>query len=153
MRRSVAGSAAFVLALLCFVARASEEGQPAAVSTVETTRIHASGNEFERKMLDAILACLREDSAGTVDALDQLDAACRRLSPSTPGVSHGILVYDQALHISLAKSRELADRGELAKAFDEMVWVSRQCFKCHQVARNEGQLPGVPGSVPVGAKP
>lgn len=148
MQRNGVGPAVLAVSLACLGASAPDPPQPPPVTPAaepSPTRIHEGGTAFEQRMLDAIRACLREDSSATVDALDRLDAACRKLAPESPGATHGILVYDQALHLALAKSRELADRGEMAKAFDEMVWVTRQCFKCHQVARNEGRMPALPG--------
>jgi hypothetical protein len=92
--------------------------------------------------LAANRASLREDAPAAREALDRLERACRRLAPEEVD-SHGseLVAVDKAYHATLSRAREFAGAGELTQAFDEIVWISRTCRSCHEIARREGRLP------------
>lgn len=143
--RSLFIGAALVGALLRACAASSgvsaETEVPPAAGPVPAP-IHGQGSSLEQAVLDASLAFLREDAASAIAAMDRLEGTCRRLSrEGDPVIHRDVLLYDQALHAALAKSRDLAERGDVAQAFDQFVWVQRACRQCHQMAREHGLIP------------
>jgi len=90
----------------------------------------------------ATAALLRDDAAAAKQALEELDAACRRINPEEDETfGSGTRTLDQALHKVLGNTREYVGAGELDRAFDEFVWVQRTCRQCHALARERGLLP------------
>jgi hypothetical protein len=102
---------------------------------------------LEKAVTDVVIACLRENATAAVEAMDRIEGSCRRLSrDEAPAIPGDVILYDQALHTALARSREYARGGHLTNAFDQFVWVMRSCRNCHEMARRNGLLPGTPST-------
>ena len=128
------------IALLVGSVPAEEPAPPAAVPA--PIPVHQPGAQLEQAVTDVVLACLREDAAAAFEAMERLDGACRKLSAKEdPTLSHGIIVYDQALHTALERSRGLVRTKHVTEAFDQFVWVMRACRQCHEMARRDGKGP------------
>ena len=100
-------------------------------------------DELEEAVLDAILAFLREDQAGALDAIRRVGTYSRPLKrgPDDDRYSREVVNYDQAFHIVVGHSREFAEQGDLKNSFNQFVWVQRTCVECHDLSRREGVLP------------
>lgn len=132
-------------AVLAVLAAASILGWMAASAgddRTETPKVHADGKAMGRAAVRASAALLRDDPAAAKQALEELEAACRRLGPEEDETfGPGARTLDQALHKVLGNTREYVGAGELDRAFDEFVWVQRTCRQCHALARERGLLP------------
>ncbi len=119
---------------------AAEVATPSAQAA--PARIHGDGTEMERAVLDVVLSCLRDEGKGAVAGMDRIAASCRTLSRDRdPAIHRDVILYDQALHAALAKSRDLAVGRHMTETFDQFVWVMRACRSCHQMARTHGLMP------------
>jgi len=112
--------------------------------------VHGEGALLENAVVEVLLGCLRENPAAAIAGMEKIEGNCRRLSPSESApLPLGVLTYDQALHMALAKSREFAEAGQITGAFDQFVWVMRACRQCHEMVRRAGSESGAkrpPGS-------
>ena len=92
---------------------------------------------MEDAVLSATRAFLRDDAGALRKALDIIEAGCRRLHPEDgQGLHAETVAYDKAFHQTLNRTRELATRGDLDRAFDQFVWVQKACRVCHGLNRN-----------------
>jgi hypothetical protein len=113
--------------------------------------IHADGAALERAVADAATAFLRSDQRVTREALDRIEAGCRRLGrDDAQGRFKDVVVYDEAFHKTLDLAREFSASGEIDKSFDQFVWVQKTCRTCHALARKakpagEPARPPAPG--------
>jgi hypothetical protein len=105
-------------------------------------RFHDDPQAVLTAMLDVHRAFYRDDAAATREALDRLERSCRRLAPEDDArQGSDVVAFDRAYHVTLSRAREFSGAGDLARAFDEIVWVSRTCRSCHDFARRAGRLP------------
>jgi hypothetical protein len=134
-----------ILVILAAVAAASTAGWFVASEPdepVAAPKVHRDGKALGRATLEAVGALLRDDAATAKQALERVEAACRRLAPEEDATfGPGSRTLDQALHMVLGKTREHVGTGELDRAFDEFWWAQRTCRECHALARERGFLP------------
>ncbi len=103
--------------------------------------VHTDPAALEQAVLDATRALLREDTRSAREALDRVEAGCRRLTQDdAPAIPSDIISYDRALHVTIDTAREYAMRGKLDKTFEQFYWIQRSCFTCHDAARKAGIL-------------
>lgn len=113
---------------------ATVPAQPAAGA-----RVHGSGRELERAILDAALAFLREDPAGAKRALDGVAASFPGLRvEDEERFGQAVVDYDEAFRVTVNRAREMAGAGALDASFDQFVWIQRTCRICHEQARGAG---------------
>jgi hypothetical protein len=100
--------------------------------------MHADPPALERAVVDATLAFIRADAAAAREALDRVEAGCRRLGrDDVPRVTEDVVVWDQAFHKTVDLAREHAAAARIEKAFDQFVWVQKACRTCHTLSRQE----------------
>ncbi len=123
-------------------------GSPAIEPAAEPPlRMHADATALERAVVDATLAFIRSDATAAREALDRVEAGCRRLGrDDIPRVTEDVVVWDQAFHKTVDLAREHAAAERIEKAFDQFVWVQKACRTCHTLARKES--PGKPATPP-----
>jgi hypothetical protein len=114
----------------------------AAGDTPRREPIHGDPVALERATLDATTALLRNDARATREALDRIEAHCRRLMPEEDlTYTKDIVIVDQGMHKPLTLAREEATRGDLDEALNMFVWVLRSCRSCHRLAAEAGKMP------------
>lgn len=115
---------------------------PAGDEPAPDAKVHVDGKAMGRAATAATAALLRDDPVAAKEALRQLEASCRRLSPEEDDMfGPGARTLDQALHKVLGNTREYVGAKEMDRAFDEFTWVQRTCRHCHALARERGLLP------------
>jgi len=136
------GLAALAVPLIVLAAAQGDqpagEGDPAG----KPLPVHRDVQALEDGVLQATRAFLREDPQGVRDSLQRIETATRRLDPEADeAYGSDLIVYEQAFHVTLDRSREFVIRGDMENGFNQFVWVQRACITCHGLAREQGLLP------------
>jgi hypothetical protein len=112
--------------LLAAAAASSPQSSPAP--------IHVDGPGVEKGILDATKALLYGDSQSAREALDRVEANCRRVAyDETPAWPRAMVDQDVGLHAALTRAREYASRSMWEDAANSLVWVERSCRTCHEL--------------------
>lgn len=128
-------------AIVAGVATAQGEEEPAN----RPEPVHTDAAELEQAAVDTARAFLREDATAARNAMDRIEGATRRLDHERDAaLGEELLNFEQAFHVTLDRSRELAGKQRLEDAFNHFVWVQRACVSCHGIARDQGLLPSGP---------
>jgi hypothetical protein len=124
--------------VLAGTALANGAASPAAPPTP-----HEDGKATEQAVLDATRAFLREDLAAAREALDRIEAGCRRLGPDdVQAYGSEVVAYDKAVHAALSASRELARAADLQRSWEQFMWVTKGCRVCHGMVRTAAATAG-----------
>jgi hypothetical protein len=117
--------------------------------------VHSDGPAVEKGMLDATKALLYGDFRAAREALDRVEASCRRVGyDETPAWPRPMVDQDVGMHGALNRAREYASRGMWEEAASSMIWVERSCRDCHAM-RSTNSSPSDSGSPnpPTGSTP
>jgi len=103
---------------------------------------HQNALAMEEASLAVSRALIVEDMQAARKALDTLAEVSPALVPEAKEI-YGRPIYDadRALQQTLTRAREFAALENVARAFDEFIWVRRTCLNCHDIGRKEGRLP------------
>ena len=112
---------------LVLAAAAAVAPQPAGPEPV-----HRDPAAVEKGMLDATKAVLYGDAAAARDALDRVEAGCRRVGyDEVPPWPREMVDQDVGMHAALTRAREYASRTMWDDVANSLVWVGRSCRNCH----------------------
>lgn len=140
---SLPGIAALLVPLALFAQAAGRQPAADPESASERLPVHRDARSLEDGVLEATRAFLREDPAAFRAGLDRMEAATRRLDREADAAyDPDLITYERAFHVTLNRAREFVARGDLDNAFHQFVWVQRACVTCHELAREQGLLPG-----------
>ena len=122
--------------------RPPEEKTNGAETAESLPRVHRDARAMRETLVEVTMALLRDDAKAIRAGLDRMEAACRSLGNEDREVfDSGIVNLDQALHRTLAGTRESSGAGDVDATFDEFLWTQKTCRRCHAHAREVGLLP------------
>ena len=94
--------------------------------------VHRDPAAVEKGMLDATKAVMYGDAAAAREALDRVEAACRRVGyDEVPPWPREMVDQDVGMHAALTRAREYASRSMWDDTANSLVWVGRSCRNCH----------------------
>jgi hypothetical protein len=103
--------------------------------------LHRDGKSMGQATMAVSRGLIFEDAEMVRKALEELGHASPPLKVEEREI-FGREIYDadRAFHLTLVRAREYAALGDIAKMFDEYVWVQRTCMNCHGISRKQGLL-------------
>lgn len=136
------GTLALAASLVLLAAAQAEAPAVADPPDGEPRPVHLDVRAIEDGVVKATLGYLREDPAEIREGLERIEASTRRLDrEADETLGSDLIVYEQAFHVTLDRSREFVNRGDLENSFTQFVWLERACITCHGLARERGLLP------------